>query len=259
MRLIIKIGTSSLLTESGHINGVKLKQFADGIKMLHREGHSLALVTSGAVGAGMSVVHSSFSTVSQRQALAAIGQAALIESYRTALSPLSVAQILVTAQDFNRAPQEMHLRSTLTQLWEWRSIPLINENDVTTTGESCIGDNDTVAAKIAVLMEADQLVILSDVDGLYTANPKESHTAERIAQVTWVHPDDIHRYGSGTPGPLGSGGMATKLAAARITQEAGVEMLLMSSHEPNLWENLASQSYETGTRFLARKEAAHNA
>ncbi|MCY0882218.1 MAG: glutamate 5-kinase [Firmicutes bacterium] len=248
---MVKVGTSSVCDVSGHLHLAALQQLTQQLEQLHHRGDQVVLVSSGAVGAGLGRLGRSPQKMVDKQALAAIGQAVLVQTYQQFLPDITVGQVLVTRHDFDHDQARDNCLHTLQQLLQWRVLPIINENDTVADDELRIGDNDTLAARIAVLLAADLLVLLSDVDGLYTADPRRYAHAQRIAQVSWVNSEDIARY-AGQAGQLGTGGMATKLEAARIAQNAGIPMVLAHSRAPDiLWRIVSGQSYD-GTQFLAQ-------
>jgi glutamate 5-kinase len=254
MRWVIKIGTSSVCDIDARLSQEKIDRFVSQLRILVSREHEILVVTSGAVGAGVGAVGKTPQDVTDKQALAAIGQARLMEAYQRALHPIIVGQVLLTRQDLEDQDRRQASRSTLERVLSWGAIPVINENDTVTDAEIRIGDNDTLAARVAVLMEAHRLVILSDIDGLYTENPKKNPGAHRIEAVPCVTADDMQRFSSEERGGLGTGGMATKLEAARIAQEAGIGMVLAASQEPDVLDKIEGiKSWQGGTRFLAKR------
>lgn len=253
VRRVIKIGTSSILKQDGELSAYAINNISQGVRHLSHIGDHVILVVSGAVGVGR---YMTAEASSSRSTLAAIGQPRLIAAYQSALAPLITAQLLVSADHFAHLPSALVLQDSLHHLWKGGIVPLINENDAVNVGASRVGDNDTLAALVATLIHADQLVLLSDVDGLYTENPRNNSLAQRIPYVPWVGPHHLSRYG-GSAGPLGSGGMHTKLKAAQIAQHAGIETILMSGKDPHVWSNLQENNFGQATHFGAREEACH--
>lgn len=250
MRRIIKIGTSSTLDQAGHINHHRLGIIAQGITRLMDDGDSLALVTSGAVGLGRTL------TTGPRSVLAAVGQIALAEAYRTALFPLTVAQLLIDQSHVGESSPAMALQATIHHIWNNHGVPIINENDALSGAGTRIGDNDTLAALVAGLIGADQLVILSDVDGLYTDNPVTNPGATRIRAIPKVGLEHLEQFGAGDPGPWGSGGIISKIRAAHLAQGFGIETLLAAGHDDTVWDNLRGKRYHNFTRFAGAEEAS---
>lgn len=255
MRWVVKIGTSSVCNADAQLSSQKVQGFAGQVRKLYDKGHEVLVVSSGAVGAGIGTVGKKPEDVTDKQALAAIGQARLIEAYQKALDPVVVGQVLLTRQDLEDEGRRQVSQRTLERMLAWRAIPVINENDTVADDEIRIGDNDTLAARVAVLVGADRFIILSDIDGLYTDNPKTHPDARRIQSVPWVTAEDLSRLRREDSGGLGTGGMLTKLEAARIAQEAGIGMVLASSQEPDVLEKIAG-NWQGGTRFLAQRRMA---
>jgi glutamate 5-kinase len=249
MRRVIKIGTSSTLSPNGQINQDRLGIIGRGVRQLCQAGDTIALVTSGAVGAGHSIAPGS------RAFLAAVGQVALAEAYRKALAPLPAAQILIDHSHIAQPSSAMALQSVIHQVWNSAGIPLINENDALGASGQRIGDNDTLGALVAGLIGADQLVILSDIDGLYTDNPFTNPQATRISSIPRVSLEHVAQFGDSHPGPWGSGGIASKIKAAHIAQGFGIQTLLAAGHDDSVWDDLLSQRYENFTRFAGEREA----
>ncbi len=256
MRRVVKIGTSTTLTDEGHINRKRLETIARGVTMLMDAGDTVTLVTSGAVGAGRGLMAAGADTPSPgRSALAAIGQIALVNAYQSVFHPIAVAQILVDHTHVSQSSAAMALQATLHHLWNLGIVPLINENDALSSAGHRIGDNDTLAALVAGLVAADQLVILSDIDGLYTDNPATNPEATRVSFIPRVSLEHFGQFGDGSPGPWGSGGIVSKLRAAHIAQGYGIETVLAAGHDETVWNRLVDQDYRHFTRFAAQKEA----
>jgi glutamate 5-kinase len=213
----------------------------------------MLLVSSGAVSSGMGVL--SFkkrpTEVVDLQAAAAVGQGRLFHIYTELFAHESVvtAQVLLTAFDVSARAQYLNARNTLNRLLDWGVVPIVNENDTTSTEELCFGDNDTLAAQVALLVKADLLVLLTDTDGLYTADPHRNEDAQLITTV-----DDLSELAAvqmGAVGPLGSGGMATKINSARVATSGGVETVIARGTRPAVLRSCVAGD-EVGTRFLAR-------
>lgn len=252
MRLVVKVGSSSLCQQDGRISDARIQALTEQLRDLYQYGHEVLLVSSGAVAAGVGHYGHRPQSVTEKQALAAIGQAKLLEAYQSHLEDVVLGQVLVTRGDLEDPVRRASSCNTLNKLLEWRVLPIINENDTVADEEIRIGDNDTLAARVAVLVQAHLLVILSDIDGLYTDNPRLYPDAQRISKVPWVSADHLSRFSSG-PGEWGTGGMATKLDAARIAQEEGIEMVLAASDEPQVLQKILQIDWHGGTRFLAQR------
>lgn len=252
MRVVIKIGTSSLCDPEGQFRQSLVQGLAHQLWAVHAAGIDLTVVTSGAVGAGIGRLGRRPRSIVEKQALAAVGQALVMQAYQRAMPEARLAQVLLTREDLSHERRRAKARRTLEQLLQWRVIPVINENDTVADEEIRIGDNDTLAARVAVLLEADLLLLLSDVDGLYTADPRKDPRASRIEVLPWVTEGDLARYGA-EGGALGTGGMYTKLRAAMIAQAAGIPTTLADSRQSEVILDAILRQKPVGTRFLAAR------
>ena len=229
-RIVVKIG-SSLLTEGddGAIRETWLAALADDVAALRDDGKQVILVSSGAVAVGRRRLDKRQKALKleEKQACAAVGQIRLAHAYQRSLDRhgIAVAQVLLTLQDSDDRRRYLNARNTLESLLDWGALPLINENDTVATEEIRFGDNDRLAARVAQMASADVLVLLSDIDGLYTADPGLDRSARRLDEVAEITPD-IEAMAGGSLSDLGSGGMITKIAAARIAVRAGCHMLI---------------------------------
>lgn len=253
MRIVVKIGTSSLCDDTGHLVDARVAALAGQLTTLYREGHEIVLVSSAAVGAGIGRLGRRPASLKEKQATAAIGQVLLMNAYQKHLGDIVVAQVLLTRQDLENPDRRHYSHDTLNQLLSWRALPIVNENDTVAVEEFKIGDNDTLAARVAVLLDADQLVLLSDIDGLYTENPRINPKAQHIERIEWVKMDHLKQF-AGNSGSFGTGGMGTKLEAAMIAQQAGIPMVLAYGLEHNVLIELVAQRPVKGTRFMAQRE-----
>ena len=230
-RLVIKVGSSLLVDDSGELNRAWLDSLADDLAMLAQQGHQLLVVSSGAIAIGSSVlgINKRRARLEELQAAAAAGQVQLVHAYQEALRShdIRAAQILLTLEDTENRRRFLNARRTLGKLIERSVIPIINENDTVATEEIRYGDNDRLAARVAQLVMADALILLSDVDGLYTADPTSSHGAEHIPEVASISKEILAIAGQ-TQSDVGSGGMATKVQAAGIATHAGCSTLIAS-------------------------------
>ena len=230
----MKIGSALIVDESGEIRLTWLDSVADDIATLRQAGVETIIVTSGAVAIGRRVLgleRTRSLPIEEKQAAAAIGQVRLVEAYRAGLARHGIiaAQILVTPDDTEARRRHLNARATLTTLLTMGAVPIINENDTVATAELRFGDNDRLAARVAQMASADTLVLLSDIDGLYTVDPRRDPTASHIAEVTEMTAEIEARAGEARPG-LSTGGMVTKLAAARIAMTAGCRMAITNGH-----------------------------
>jgi len=234
-RIVVKVGTSTLTHDTGKLNLNRMELLVRQLTDLQNQGREVVLVTSGAVGVGLGRLglRERPGTILQRQALAAIGQGLLMQVYEKLFSEYgqTVAQILLTRSDISDRKRYLNARNTILALLKYQVVPIINENDTVATEELKIGENDTLSALVAGLIEADLLILLSDVDGLYTADPKENPTAKLVPLVKEIT-FEITSMAGGAGSIFGTGGMATKLEAAKMATAAGSSMVLMNGSEP---------------------------
>jgi len=230
-RLVVKVGSSLLMDTSGHLNRAWLETLAQDIDALQKQGHEVLIVSSGAIAIGSSLlgINKRRARLEDLQASAAAGQVQLVHAYQEVLGPygIAAAQILLTPEDTENRRRFLNARGTLGRLLDRKVIPIINENDTVATEEIRYGDNDRLAARVAQLVMADALVLLSDVDGLYTADPGKDPGAVHIAQVGRIT-DELQSMAGETRSDIGSGGMATKVQAARIATHAGCSTIIAS-------------------------------
>ncbi|MBE6622517.1 MAG: glutamate 5-kinase [Ruminococcaceae bacterium] len=255
MKIVIKVGTSTLAHAGGHLNIRRVEELCKVMSDLKNAGYELILVSSGAIGMGVGKLSLKErpADMPTKQAAAAVGQCELMYTYDRLFSEYNhtVAQILITAADVNHGERHENFRNTLNRLLELGVLPIINENDSIATEEIVIGDNDTLAAMVAVSAEADLLILLSDIDGLYTADPHKDPDAKLIETVTELN-DEILALAGGKGSDLGTGGMKTKLTAAGIATEAGCDMIITNGASPSCLYDLA-EGKTVGTRFVAKK------
>ena len=254
MRVVIKIGTSTLAHASGRLNIRRVEELCKVISDLKNSGYEMILVSSGAIGMGVGKL-----SLKERprdsptkQAAAAVGQCELMYTYDRLFQKYhhTVAQILLTGSDFKHDDRYHNFQNTLTRLLELEVLPIINENDTIATEEIKVGDNDTLSAMVAASAGADCLVLLSDIDGLYTADPHKCAGAKLIHNVDALTPEIMALAGD-AGSALGTGGMKTKLHAAELCRDAGCEMVILNGAEPNLLYDLF-EGKEVGTRFFAK-------
>jgi glutamate 5-kinase len=255
VRVIVKIGSSSLTDERGAIDETAVAKLSDEVAELRAAGHQVVVVSSGAVAAGVAALGFGArpTDVETLQAVAAAGQPRLMRSWDAALGRhgLVPAQALLVPQDFIDRRQYLHARRTLLRLLELGAIPIVNENDAIASHESRYGDNDRIAALLAHNLAASLLVLLTDLDGLYTADPRRDPGAELVDTVRADDPLLAISAGGGGSG-RGSGGMASKLDAARIASWSGVATVIASARRPGVLA-AAVAGEPVGTRFEARK------
>ncbi len=254
--IVIKIGSVLLVEQAtGTIHRTWLNALADDIAGLVRGGSEIILVSSGAIAVGRRHLGLTRGTLKleESQAAAATGQIRLAHAYQETLArhDITVAQVLLTLDDTEERRRHLNARSTLTTLLRLGTVPVINENDTVATSEIRFGDNDRLAARVAAMMNADALVLLSDIDGLYSADPKVDPDAKFIAEVSAITPEIEAMAGRAQPGHS-SGGMVTKLAAARIAVGAGCRMVIADGRE--LHPLAAIQNGARATWFQSRVE-----
>ncbi len=256
MRIVVKIGTSTLAYEGGRMNIRRVEHLCKVISDIKNSGHKVILVSSGAIGMGAGKLSiSSFpDDIPSKQAAAAVGQCELMYVYDKLFTEYNhtVAQILLTGSDFSHQDRRKNFENTLEKLLEFNVLPIINENDTVATQEIKVGDNDTLAAMVAKSSNSDLLVLMSDIDGLYTADPHKNKNVKLIKVVDSLN-DDIMALGGGKGSNFGTGGMKTKLQAAKICTETGCDMVILNGKNPEtLYDFLDGK--QVGTFFKAKKE-----
>lgn len=255
MRIVIKIGTSTLAHRTGRLNIRRAEMLCKVISDLKNSGHEIVIVSSGAIGMGVGKLSLKErpSDMPTKQAAAAVGQCELMYTYDRLFSAYShtVAQILLTSEDIDQPQRRQNVENTMERLLMLGAIPIINENDTISTSEIVIGDNDTLSAIVACTVHADLLILLSDIEGLFTADPRKDPTAKLIPVVEAITPQ-IEAMTSGAGTSLGTGGMTTKIQAARIATEKGIDMVIANGSDPVILYDIA-EGKPVGTRFLAQK------
>jgi len=254
-RAVVKVG-SNVLTEDNGLNLKAMRSIARQICKLIDNGLEVILVSSGAMASGVRKIGLAKrpDELPKRQAVAAIGQAGLMMEYEKAFGRYNqkVAQILLTSEDLSSRKRYLNARNTLNTLLSWKVVPIVNENDTVWVEEIKLGDNDNLAAMITLLMDADVLINLTDIDGLYTQDPRVYPQAELITRVTRIT-RDTERYAGDIPGALGTGGMISKIKAARKVNSAGVPMVIARGDKPNILLKLfAGQKH--GTFFVSKTQ-----
>jgi glutamate 5-kinase len=258
-RVVIKVGSSSLTSRHGEISRRKLEKLADEIVHLKDAGREVVLVSSGAVAAGYRKLGciNRPSSLPEKQAAASIGQGLLIEAYSELfLSHGYVAsQILITRSDFSDENRYNNVRNTINVLLERGIIPIVNENDTVTTDRLKFGDNDTLSAKVAGLVEADQLIILSDIEGLYDSDPRKNEEAKLLDHVYEITPE-IEASAGGSGSSVGTGGMKSKIEAVKIAMALGIATFLGKANSPNILIDAVNQTAK-GTYFVVDQDATN--
>ena len=261
-RLVVKVGSSLLIGADGHVHRGWLEGLAEDVATLQGSGHEVLIVSSGAIAIGSTIlgINKRRARLEDLQAAAAAGQVQLVHAYQEALAvyDIAAAQVLLTPEDTENRRRFLNARGTLGRLLEQSVIPIINENDTIATDEIRYGDNDRLAARVAQLVMADALILLSDVDGFYTADPGKDDSAEHIPEVRKIT-DDVLRMAGETRSDIGSGGMATKVQAARIATHAGCSTIIASGAIEHPLQALAAGGrcsifLAEGTPAAARKQ-----
>ena len=255
MRVTVKVGTSTLAYSTGRLNIRHVEELVKVLSDLKNAGHEVVLVSSGAIGMGVGKLPISRrpEDMPTKQAAAAVGQCELMYTYDKMFSEYNhvVAQILLTGADIENDDRRHNFENTVFRLLELDAIPVINENDTIATEEISVGDNDTLGAIVARCVRSDLLVLLSDIDGLYTADPHKDQNAEFISQVDEITPE-IEALAGGKGSALGTGGMETKLNAAKLATEAGIDMVIANGARPSILYDIVDNK-RVGTRFLGRR------
>ena len=255
MRIVVKVGTSTLAYSTGNLNIRHMESLCKVLSDIKNSGHEIILVSSGAVGMGMGKLSLGKrpDELSLKQAAAAVGQCELMYTYDKLFSEYNhtVAQILITGEDIEHAERSRNFENTMLRLLELGAIPIINENDSVATDEIVIGDNDTLGAIVAKSISADLLILLSDIDGLFTADPHKDKNAVLLSEVKEITPE-IEGMTGGAGSRLGTGGMTTKLNAAKIATAAGIDMVIANGKEPTVLYDI-TEGKRVGTKFLSRK------
>ena len=258
MRIVVKVGTSTLAHETGKLNIRHTNALCQVLSDLKNAGHEIVLVSSGAIGMGVGKLglQSKPVDIPTKQAAAAIGQCELMYAYDRTFGEYghTVAQILLTGADFSAADRHENFNNTIMRLLQLGALPIINENDTIATDEIKVGDNDTLSALVAVSVGANVLVILSDVDGLYSADPHKDSEAKLIERVHGI-PEWVFALGGGEGSALGTGGMKTKINAAKICLDKGCDMIIANGQNPELLYDIVNGKLEGYTRFFAEAKA----
>ena len=255
MRIVVKVGTSTLAHPTGRLNIRHVEELVKVLSDLKNAGHEVVLVSSGAIGMGVGKLNlpGRPTDIPTKQAAAAVGQCELMYTYDKLFAQYNhtVAQILLTGEDIDHEDRRQNFENTIYRLLELGALPVINENDTIATAEIKVGDNDTLGGIVACTVKADLLVLLSDIEGLYTADPRKDPSATLIPVVEKVTAE-VEALGGGVGSGLGTGGMATKLRAAKMVTAAGCDMIIANGEKPALLYDIVDGK-PVGTRFLGTK------
>ena len=255
-KIVVKVGTSTLTNEDGGLNIEKIKKIVSELSNLSDKGYDVVLVTSGAVGAGMGKLNMTErpKTLSEKQALASVGQVALTHLYQLLFQEYGkiIGQILLTRGDFSDRRRYLNARNVCNTLLKNKIIPVINENDAVVSNELKVGDNDTLSALVSGLIDADLLIILSDVQGLYNKNPQKYEDANLIEIVGKID-DDIKKTADGEGSKFGTGGMITKIIAAEMATKIGTNMVIASGDDPKNISRIVEKE-NIGTLFTKKNK-----
>ena len=259
MRIVVKVGTSTLAHPTGRLNIRRVEELVKVLSDLKNAGHQVILVSSGAIGMGVGKLNlpGKPADMPTKQAAAAVGQCELMYTYDKLFLQYShtVAQVLLTGEDVDHPERRDNFENTMERLLELGALPIINENDTIATAEIKVGDNDTLGAIVACCVKADLLVLLSDIEGLYTADPRKDPNARLIPVVEEVTPE-IEALAGGVGSSLGTGGMATKLRAAKMVTAMGCDMVITNGEHPERLYDIADGK-AIGTRFMGAREGGH--
>jgi len=261
--IVVKLGTSVLTSGTAKLDRAHMVEIVRQCAILHKQGHHIVVVTSGAIAAGKEHLNMPDiePTVANKQMLAAVGQGQLVREWENLFKiyGLHVGQMLLTRADLDDQLRFINARDTLNVLLHNRIIPLVNENDAVATREIKVGDNDNLSALVGLLADADQLLLLTDQVGLFTEDPRNNPDAKLIPEIEQIT-DEIHALAGGSVGGLGTGGMATKIESATVAHRGGIEVVIASGHKKNVIID-AVKNKPVGTRFVSeytRLEARKN-
>ncbi len=254
-RIVFKVGTTTLTYSNGKLNLRRIEELVRVLSDLANSGHEICLVTSGAIGVGVGKLGLSErpKDTAGKQAAATVGQCELMFIYDKMFSEYDhkIGQLLITKKDIVDPERHNNLVNTFNKLFDFKAIPIINENDAVAVEEIVFGDNDTLSAEVAVVVNADKLIILTETDGLYDSNPQSNPNAKRISVVEHIT-DGIRSFAGDSISGLGTGGMITKIHAAEIATAQGIDTYIVSGSEPKIIYDLLDGA-DIGTHFKAVK------
>ncbi|WP_099203101.1 glutamate 5-kinase [Miniphocaeibacter massiliensis] len=250
-RIVVKVGTSSITHENGDINLRKIFDLCWQLSDIRNHGYEVVLVSSGAISAGTKRLNLKErpSNTAIKQATSAVGQVALMNTYNRILGEFNyhAAQILLTKHIESDSLMHSNAKNAFDELFKLNVIPIVNENDTISTFEIKFGDNDTLSAIVSRIVEADVLILLSDIDGLYTSDPRINKDAKIIKEVREIN-EDLEKCASGTNSKVGTGGMITKLTAAKLCMEKNIDVVLANGKDMKILQNIIDGD-EIGTYF----------
>ena len=253
--VVVKLGTSVLTGGTKQLDRARIVELIRQCSYLHQTGHKIIIVTSGAIAAGREYLNypNLPNTVATKQLLASVGQSKLIQLWEQLFSiyKIYIGQMLLTRADLEDRERFLNAQDVLKAMLENNIVPVINENDAVATAEIKVGDNDNLSALAAILAEADKLILLTDIEGLYTADPRSDSNAQLIKKVTQIN-DDLRSIAGDSVSGLGTGGMSTKIQAAEVAGSAGIEVIIAAGNKANVIVD-AVNNQSVGTRFLPQK------
>jgi len=257
-RIVVKVGTSTLTNENGHLDIEKIRKIVLELSNLQDKGYDVILVSSGAVGAGMGLlnINEKPKTLAEKQMLSAVGQVSLMQIYQTLFKEHNkiVGQLLLTKEEFSNRKRYLNMRNVCNAFLKRKIIPIINENDaiVSNALKIKVGDNDTMSALVSGLIDADLLIILSDIDGLYNKNPRKYEDANLIHIVGDIN-EDIKNMAGAEGSKFGTGGMVTKIIAAEMVTKIGTSLVIASGDEPKNITRIVEKE-NIGTLFVKKNK-----
>lgn len=256
MRIVVKVGTSTLTHATGRMDIRHVETLCKVLSDVKNAGYEIVLVSSGAIGMGVGKLNlrERPADMPGKQAAAAVGQCELMYVYDKLFNQYNhtIAQILLTGEDLRDDERHRNFSNTVSRLLELGVLPVINENDTVSTAEIAVGDNDTLGALVAESVRADLLIVLTDIDGLYTTDPRHDPQAELIPEVHEIT-EQMRESAGGGGTALATGGMATKLIAAEICMKAGTDMVILNGAKPLLIYDIL-EGKQVGTKFIGRKQ-----
>ena len=255
LTVVVKLGTSVLTGGTKQLDRARIVELIRQCAYLHQNGHKIIIVTSGAIAAGREYLNfpNLPNTVASKQLLASVGQSKLIQLWEQLFSiyKIYIGQMLLTRADLEDRERFLNAQDALKAMLDNNIIPIINENDAVATAEIKVGDNDNLSALAAILAEADKLLLLTDIEGLYTADPRTDHDAKLIEEVSQID-DSLRSIAGDSVSGLGTGGMSTKIQAAEVAGSAGIEVIIAAGSKENVIID-AVNNQSVGTRFLPQK------